>query len=130
MAYRPLKIRVFRRSEGGDPLKFATEACFVKRAFPDGDFAQTKGGHGQIRLNTGKVQGFRKFDKVRYCGGEYLVKGKMSSGYAVLMDIRGKKQDFSHMPKGKKTPRFADMKRLSARKTCMTMEEAAMQSTG
>ncbi len=56
-------------------------------------------------INTGKIYGFRKFDKVRYLGNEYFIKGRMSTGYAVLMDINGKKADFSKMPKGFKNPK-------------------------
>ncbi|TXT65176.1 MAG: hypothetical protein BAJALOKI1v1_460011 [Promethearchaeota archaeon] len=48
---------------------------------------------------TGKIQGFRKFDKVRYEDGEYFIKGRMSSGYAVLIDITGKKKEFKPLLK-------------------------------
>jgi len=43
----------------------------------------------------------------------------MSSGYAILMDIEGNKVDFSSMPKGWKTPKLSNCKRISARKTWM-----------
>ena len=50
---------------------------------------------------------------------EYFIKGRMSSGYAVLMDIEENKVDFSQMPKGWKTPKLAKCKRISARKSQM-----------
>ena len=45
----------------------------------------------------------------------------MSNGYAILMDIEGNKIDFNNMPKGFKTPKMKNLKRLSARKTWMVM---------
>ena len=62
------------------------------------------------------TQKVRKFDKVRYFGKEYFIKGRMSSGYAVLMDIDGNKVDFSSLPKGYKTPKLCLCKRISARR--------------
>lgn len=53
-------------------------------------------------------------------GKNYFIKGRMSTGYAVLMDINGKKADFSNMPKGFKTPKMANFKRIEARTTWMT----------
>ena len=46
----------------------------------------------------------------------------MSSGYVILMDIEGNKVDFSSMPKGWKTPKLSNCKRISARKTWMVDE--------
>ena len=43
----------------------------------------------------------------------------MSTGYAILMDINGNKADFSEMPKGYKTPKMVNLKRLEARSTWM-----------
>jgi len=46
----------------------------------------------------------------------------MSSGYAILMDIKGKKIDFSNMPKGCKTPKLSNCKRITARKSWIVQE--------
>ena len=43
----------------------------------------------------------------------------MSTGYAILMDIEGKKIDFSAMPKGLKTPKLSNCNRITARSTQM-----------
>lgn len=102
---------------------------FRKRCVPDGDFQQTQGPYSGQRLQTGKIMGFRKYDKVRYMGGIYFIKGRMSSGYAILMDIDGDKVDFSQMPKGKKTPKLSNMKRIQARSTWMVTEEAVTRSS-
>ena len=55
----------------------------------------------------------------KYFGKEYFIKGRMSTGYAILMDIEGNKADFSTMPKGFKTPKMINLKRLEARSSWM-----------
>ena len=110
-------------ASGGNALTFVTSTCFRKRCIPDGDFKQTRGSRSEQKLPTCKIYGFRKFDKVRYLGKEYFVKGRMSNGYARLMDIHGNKADFSAMPKGCKTPKLALITRLAARSTWMVMPE-------
>jgi len=66
-----------------------------------------------------KICGFRKFDKVRYLGHDYFIKGRMSTGYVILMDIDGNKIDFSALPNGSKTPKMKKLKRLEARTSWM-----------
>ena len=92
---------------------------YLKKCVSDGDFQKTKGIRSEQPIVTDKICGFRKFDKVRYFGNEYFIKGRMSTGYAILMDIYGKKADFSAMPKGYKTPKMANLQRLEARSTWM-----------
>jgi hypothetical protein len=92
----------------------------MKKCVPDGDYQQTKGVRSEQRIPTGKIMGFRKFDKVRYLGVEYFIKGRMSTGYAILMDISGNK------PTLKPIPKFEKMKRVSARSSWI-MKEAAFQ---
>lgn len=93
---------------------------YKKKCVPDGDFQKTKGVRSEQPITTGKIYGFRKFDKVKYLGKEYFIKGRMSTGYAVLMDIDGDKADFSAMPRGYKTPKLSNCKRVTARSTVMT----------
>lgn len=95
-------------------------ALFQKKCIPDGDFQKTKGIRSEQKLSTKKIQGFRKFDTVKYLGKEYFIKGRMTSGYAVLMDIFGNKIDFSIMPKGFKIPKMKNMTRIQARSSWMT----------
>ena len=116
-------------ASGGNPVFFATETCFRKRCVAAGDFQQTQGVRSEQPITTGKICGFRKFDKVRYLGREYFIKGRMSSGYAILMDIHGNKADFSAMPKGCKTPKLSAVTRIGARTTWMVMPEPAIVST-
>ncbi len=88
---------------------------YKKKCIPDGDFQKTKGIRSEQPIETQKICGFRKFDKVRYFGKEYFIKGRMSTGYAILMDIEGKKINFSLMPKGYKTPKLSNCMRITAR---------------
>ena len=88
---------------------FHTTMLLAKRCVPDGDYQQTKGQCSQRRIETGKIAGFRKFDKVRYQGQDFFIKGRMSSGYAILMDLSGNKIDLKPIPK------FAQMRRVKAR---------------
>jgi hypothetical protein len=54
-----------------------------------------------------------KFDKVYHKGQYCFIKGIMSSGYMILMDIHSNKIDFKPIPKPSTT------KRISARKSVM-----------
>ena len=101
----------------GKKPTFHTTTVLSKRCVPDGDYQQTKGIRSEQRITTGKIGGFRKFDKVRYKGLEYFIKGRMSTGYAILMDIDGKKVDLKPIPK------FGKMKRVSARSSWMMSQQ-------
>lgn len=88
-----------------------------KRCVSDGDYQQTKGVRSEQRIQAGKIMGFRKFDKVKYLGKEYFIKGRMSTGYAILMNISGEKVPLKPIPK------FEKMERLSARKSWIIQQE-------
>ena len=110
-------------SSGGKPITNLINLVYIKRDVPRGDMQQTKGVRSELKIETGKIQGFRKFDKVRYFGKEYFIKGRMSSGYAVLMDIYGNKADFSYLGKGFKTPKLCLCKRISVRRSQLVCAE-------
>ena len=74
------------------------------------------------RIPTGKLHGFRKFDKVLYDGGEYFIKGRMATGYAILMGIDGAKVPLKPIPK------FDKMERLSARKSWIMTESITQKA--
>ena len=60
------------------------------------------------RLEAEETWGFVTKEH-RHCGQEYFIKGRMSTGYAILMGIDGKKVDLKPIPK------FEQMRRVSAR---------------
>ena len=97
---------------------------YKKKCVSEGDFQQTKGIRSEQPITTGKICGFRKYDKVKYFGKEYFIKGRMSIGYAILMDIYGNKIDFSYMPRGFKTPKLSNCKRITARTSQMVQAVA------
>ena len=99
------------------------DQIFYKRRVAKGDYQLSKGVRGEQIIPVGKIQGFRKFDKVKYFGKEYFIKGRMSSGFAILMDIFNNKIDFSFMPKGYKTSKLSNLKRISARKSCLCISQ-------
>lgn len=91
------------------------DVIFYKRRVSKGDYKLARGIRGEQKLPTGKIHGFRKFDKVEYLGNEYFIKSRTSSGFVFLMDIFGNMIDFSFMPRGYKTPKLSNCKRISAR---------------
>ena len=101
----------------GNEVQFKTNVVLFKKCVSDGDYQQSKGIRSEQRITTGKIQGFRKFDKVRYLGVEYFIKGRMSTGYAILMDAKGTKVTLKPIPK------FGKMERVQARKSWIISQE-------
>lgn len=104
-------------ASGGNELNFKTNTIIFKNCVSKGDYQQTKGIRSEQRIPTGKIDGFRKFDKVLYLGKEYFIKGRMSTGYSILMDVHGVKQTLKPIPK------FSKMKRIGSRKSWIIQEE-------
>ena len=104
----------------GDKVNFKTNVVLFKKCVPDGDYQQSKGIRSEQRIPTGKIQGFRKFDKVRYLGHEYFIKGRMNTGYAILMDSKGAKVALKPIPK------FNKMERIQARNSWIISQEVIL----
>ena len=100
------------------------DVVFYKRRVSKGDYRLTRGIRGEQKLPTGKLCGFRKFDKVKYFGQKYFIKGRVSCGSVLLMDIFGNKVDFSSMPRGYKTPKMSNCERVSARRSILCITKA------
>ena len=105
-------------------VDFKTKSIIFKKCVADGDYQRTKGVRSEQRIPTGKIQGFRKFDKVKYLGKEYFIKGRMGTGYAILMDIEGNRINFKPIPK------FSKMKRTSARSSWIMAIHPMTEVTG
>lgn len=106
----------------GNNTMFEINSVLFKKCVSKGDYQQTKGIRSEQYIPTGKINGFRKFDKVKYLGKEYFIKGRMSTGYVILMDINSAKIDFKNAPNGMKTPKMVNIKRISARKSWIISE--------
>lgn len=107
----------------GLPVTLKVQSLLIKKCVPRGDYQQTKGVRSHQQIPTGKIGGFRKFDKVNYLGSTYFIKGRMSTGYAILMDIRGLKIEFKSAPKGYKIPKLSNLTREGARKAWIITQE-------
>lgn len=108
----------------GLPITVKTSLLYLKKSVSKGDHRQTKGIRSEQPITTGKICGFRKYDKVKYFGKEYFIKGRKSTGYAVLMNINGGKADFSYLPRRRKTPKLSNCKRVAARTSQMVQAVA------
>src|SRR5258708_21533439 len=82
----------------GKTPQFRITQVILKKCTSDGDYQQTKGVRSEQAITTGKIRGFRKFDKVRYCRQEYFIKGRMSTGYAIVIGMYRKKVDLRPIP--------------------------------
>ena len=71
-----------------------SDVLYQKKCVPKQDRQLCKGIRGEKKIPTGKVFGFKKFDKVRYLGKECFIKGRRSSGAFILMDIDNNSIDF------------------------------------
>ena len=80
-------------------------------------------------MPVGKVQGFRKFDKVNYLGCECFIKGRRSKGNFVLMDINNKPLDFSSIG-GLKNPSYKKLKRIATRSSTLIKEMCVVPMLG
>jgi hypothetical protein len=99
----------------GKPVKFLTDYVYLKKSVAKGDYQRTKGVRSEITIPNHKIQGFNKFDKVLYRNNIYFIKGRYSTGYAVLMNIKGITQKFTNP----KIPKMQNMTRISARKSIL-----------
>ena len=105
----------------GKKVKMETSyVTFINRV-PKGDYKLTWGSHSEKRYVRSKIHGFRTFDKVKYRGGIYILRGRRSSGTGDLIDIHGKHIKFT---KGLKTPKLMNMERISARRSWICQNEA------
>ena len=110
----------------GNQVTFKTSQVLFKKCVSDGDYQKSKGIRSEQKIPTCKIQGFRKFDKVKYLGNEYFIKGRMSTGFCVLMDITGNKIIFTDAPKGMKTAKMINLQRINSR-TSLIIQEKPLQ---
>lgn len=102
----------------GKPISFNTNEVIYKKCVPAGDYQQSKGEHSEKLLNRGKINGFLAFDKVKYMGKIYFIKGNSTtSSGPILMDIHGVKLVLHDQPKGFKTANYKRLLRINARKS-------------
>ena len=94
------------------------DVLYRKKCVSNQDRQLRKGVRGEKKIPTGKVFGFRKFDKVQYLGKTCFIKGRRGSGYFELMDIHGNSIDFRGVG-GRKEPSYKFLKMVNARRSIL-----------
>lgn len=103
-------------ASNGNPITFKTTIIFFKKSVAEGDYQRTKGIRSEISIPKAKINGFKKFDKVKYKNKIYFIKGRYTTGYVILMNIKGEKQSFINP----KIPKMCNITRITARKSTLT----------
>ena len=99
---------------------------FKKRRVAKQNRQLRKGVRGETKLPTGKVFGFKRFDKVKYLKEVCFVKGRRSSGGFVLMDIDNNTIDFRDRG-GRQNPSYKLLERLNARKSVLCISQRILK---
>ena len=99
-----------------------SDVLYMKKCVSKQDRHLCKGIRGEKKLPTGKIFGFKKFDRVKYMGVICFVKGRRVSGAFVLMDIDNISIDFRSRG-GKQNPSYKSIKRLNTRKSILCLNK-------
>ena len=99
-----------------------SDDLYIKKCVSKQDRQLCKGIRGEKKTPTGKVFGFKKFDKVKYLGETCFIKGRRSSGAFVLMDIDNNAIDFRDRG-GKQNPSYKSLKRINARRSVLCINK-------
>lgn len=91
-----------------------SDILYRKRCVPAQSRILTKGVCGEKKIPTGKVHGFKRYDKVKYCGVICFIKSRRVRGNFTLMDIDNNSIDFRNRG-GIQNPSYKHIKRVSAR---------------
>jgi hypothetical protein len=102
---------LFGSFKSGLEPKILTDRVIMKKCVAKGSYKLTRGKRSEMILPRSKINGFKRWDKVLYQKKAYFIKGRFSTGYAVLCDIFGTKVYLKPIPK------FSLMTRLSAGKS-------------
>ena len=100
-------------ASGGLEFK-QSDILYRKRCVPVQSRILTKGVRDEKKIPTGKVHGFRRYDKVEYLGVVCFIKARRIRGDFVLMDIDNNVLDFRCVG-GVKNPSHKLLHRMCAR---------------
>ena len=104
-------------SSGGKKFK-QLNWLFKKRRVAKQNRQLCKGIRGEKKIPTGKVFGFRRFDKVKYLKEICFIKGRRNNGFFTLMDVDNNTLDFRDRG-GRGTPSYKLLKRLNTRRSTL-----------
>ena len=108
-------------ASGGKDFK-QLDWLFKKKRVPRQNRQLCKGVRGEIKLPTGKVFGFRRFDKVKYLGKVCFIKARRTSGAFVLMDIDNNVIDFRDVG-GRQNPSYKLLEILNTRRGTLCINQ-------
>jgi 5-methylcytosine-specific restriction endonuclease McrA len=92
-----------------------SDVLYRKRCVPVQNRVLTRGIRSERKIPTGKVHGFKRYDKVEYLGKVCFVKARRTKGDFVLMDIGNNSIDFRVIG-GCQNPSHKKIKRLNTRR--------------
>lgn len=95
---------------------------YRKRCVPKQSRKLTRGVRSETRIPTGKVHGFKRYDKVKYLGVICFIKSRRVGGNFTLMNIDSNSIDFRDRG-GIQNPSYRSIERISARKSVLFISE-------
>lgn len=108
-------------ASGGKEFK-QSSWIFKKRRVAKQNRRLCKGNRGEKKLPTGKILGFKRFDKIRYLGEICFIKGRRSKGAFTLMNIDNNTIDFRDRG-GRGTPSYKLLERLNTRRSTLCISQ-------
>lgn len=108
-------------ASGGKEFK-QSNWLFRKRRVAKQNRQLCKGVRGEKQIPTGKVLGFRRFDKVKYLKEICFIKGRRNNGAFALMDIDNNTLDFRDRG-GRGTPSYKLLERLNTRRSTLCISQ-------
>lgn len=93
----------------------SSDVLYQKRCVAVQSRVLTQGAHDERKIPTGKVHGFKRYDKVKYFGMVCFINARRTKGDFVLMDINNNKLDFRNVG-GCANPSYKKIKRLNTRR--------------
>lgn len=98
------------------------DVIYRKRRVSTQDRILTKGIRDERKIPTGKIHGFKRYDKVEYLGVTCFIKGRRIKGDFVLMDIYNNILDFRNIGGYKNTP-YTFIKRIGTRRSILCLQQ-------
>lgn len=108
-------------ASGGSEFK-PLDILYKKKCVSKQSRQLCKGARGERKLPTGKIYGFKRYDKVKYLGVICFIKARRVSGEFTLTSIGNTTLDFRSIG-GVKNPRYKALKRLNVRKGSLCISQ-------
>lgn len=89
----------------GKPFNIKSKT-YYKKVVGNGTRILAKFRKVPIRLDRGKIRGFRRYDKVKYRGKEYFIYARSKTGNFCVTDVFGNKPDFGIKTLGSVNPKY------------------------